>query len=152
MLSGWIVVTALMMTFSHVGWTASATTYMAGLFEQNRYVAGNDLVLGDYGGTCSACAAAQEAMCFCNQGGQTAFLTTIKNSQLTSVGVNLPYAITECHTTSATIDCPLSFVLLNFTDVPKLMSTTNLFASLIEGVATASSIASTSSEGSLTYN
>ncbi|KAF8291050.1 receptor-type adenylate cyclase, putative [Trypanosoma cruzi] len=73
MVAGWIAGEILSQTLSSREWAKNRNAYLASLYNQRRYIVDN-LVIGDYGGSCQGVAESEGAMCYCNQGGRTVYM------------------------------------------------------------------------------
>ncbi|ORC84749.1 putative receptor-type adenylate cyclase, partial [Trypanosoma theileri] len=73
MVLGWIAGEVLVQAMGNTLWLKDRASFAASLFDQRRYLI-DDLVIGDYGGDCSAASAYRGAVCHCNQGGRTVYM------------------------------------------------------------------------------
>ncbi|RNE97017.1 esag4, partial [Trypanosoma conorhini] len=73
MVAAWIAGEVLAQALGNREWVKDRNSFKASLFKQRRYLI-DDLVIGDYGGDCSAVAVSQGATCRCNQGGHTVYI------------------------------------------------------------------------------
>lgn len=81
MLSGWIAGTALFKLLeTNEFYTLTNKDLIYSMYIQNKFIVGDDFVLGEYGGECSKAMQDQKFMCECNQGGRTAFLKMINSN------------------------------------------------------------------------
>ncbi|CBZ40971.1 uncharacterized protein, partial [Leishmania mexicana MHOM/GT/2001/U1103] len=121
MLAGWLSGSLIAQTLHASLWTVDRKTYKAGLFDQSRYVIGGDIVIGDYGGPCTAIAKFLGAVCYCNQGGRASVLEGVFNA----AWVTIPQAVfnypqSACYLDKIALSKPLNVLTLNFSDLPKL--------------------------------
>ncbi|RNE97680.1 receptor-type adenylate cyclase, partial [Trypanosoma conorhini] len=73
MVAAWIAGEVLAQALGNREWVKDRNSFKASIFNQRRYLI-DDLVIGDYGGDCSAVAVSQGATCRCNQGGHTVYM------------------------------------------------------------------------------
>ncbi|KAK7199354.1 receptor-type adenylate cyclase [Novymonas esmeraldas] len=121
MIVGWIGGSVIAQTLAEENWIADRPTYQAELFEEHRYIVGGDFVLGDYGGPCDPVADFLGAVCYCNQGGHAAVLTSLSNATWTTItnsGVN--YTQNNCYSAGIELPNPLNVLTLSFQDYPWL--------------------------------
>ncbi|SCU66592.1 uncharacterized protein TEOVI_000032900 [Trypanosoma equiperdum] len=76
MVYGWIAGEVLTQALSSLEWLKDRTTFVRSLYSQRRYVI-NDIVIGDYGGTCEGEAAKHGATCECNQGSKAVYVKEV---------------------------------------------------------------------------
>ncbi|KEG05245.1 putative receptor-type adenylate cyclase, partial [Trypanosoma grayi] len=96
----------------------------AALFNQRRYVV-DEIVIGDFGGECSKAAAADGAVCQCNQGGRT---VGIKVSVLGTFNMEIndfvayKYPRGECYFDVETLSTPANAIMIDYVDVTFISS------------------------------
>ncbi|AYU77777.1 receptor-type adenylate cyclase, putative [Leishmania donovani] len=121
MIAGWISGSLIAQTLAEVRSIANRTAYRQYVFSQQRYIIGEDFVLGDYGGPCNGVAEFLGAVCYCNQGGHSAVLSRLDRAVwtvITESGVS--FTQKNCYSDETTLPRPLNFLTLSFTDYPAL--------------------------------
>nr|AEX08454.1 expression site-associated protein 4 [Trypanosoma brucei gambiense] len=117
MVYGWISGEVLTQALSSLEWLKDRATFVRSLYDQRRYVI-NDIVIGDYGGTCEGEAAKHGATCECNQGSKAVYVKEmLENGQKTSVrsGFTVLKA-SRCYTESSELHGPLNGLVLFMKD------------------------------------
>ncbi|CBH18804.1 expression site-associated gene (ESAG) protein,putative [Trypanosoma brucei gambiense DAL972] len=109
MVYGWIAGEVLSQALSSVEWLKDRATFVRSLYNQRRYVI-NDIVIGDYGGTCEGDAAKHGATCECNQGSKAVYVKEVlEDGRTTSVrsGFTVLKA-SQCYAESSELHGPLN--------------------------------------------
>ncbi|EAN78976.1 expression site-associated gene 4 (ESAG4) protein, putative [Trypanosoma brucei brucei TREU927] len=109
MVYGWLAGEVLTQALSSLEWLKDRTTFVRSLYSQRRYVI-NDIVIGDYGGTCEGEAAKHGATCECNQGSKAVYVKEmLENGQTTTMesGFTVVKA-SQCYTESSELQGPLN--------------------------------------------
>nr|AGT29399.1 ESAG4 [Trypanosoma brucei] len=117
MVYGWISGEVLSQALSNLEWLKDRATFVRSLYDQRRYVI-NDIVIGDYGGTCEGDAAKHGATCECNQGSKAVYVKEmLENGQKTSVrsGFTVLKA-SRCYTDSLELHGPLDGLVVFMKD------------------------------------
>ncbi|GET87570.1 receptor-type adenylate cyclase b [Leishmania tarentolae] len=121
MVTGWIAGSVIAKTLRRSSYIANRTAYRNNLFSQQRYIIGDDFVLGDYGGPCTYTAQFLGAVCYCNQGGRSAVLSSLDKAVwkvISDSGVS--FTQKHCYSEGATLPEPLNFLALVFEEHPLL--------------------------------
>ncbi|CAG9572237.1 receptor-type_adenylate_cyclase_a [Leishmania major strain Friedlin] len=121
MIAGWISGSLIAQTLAEAHGIVNRMAYRQYMFSQQRYIVGEDFVLGDYGGPCNGVAEFLGAVCYCNQGGHSAVLSRLDKAVwtvITESGVS--FAQSTCYSDSTTLPRPLNFLTLLYTDYPPL--------------------------------
>ncbi|KAG5482124.1 hypothetical protein CUR178_05981 [Leishmania enriettii] len=122
MFSGWVTGVLIMDTVNQPIWIMNRSTYMAGLYDQNRYVIGSDIVIGDYGGPCTSVAQFLGAICNCNQGGRGALLQSLESASWSLIPNTVySYGQSVCYVSTIALSEPLNVLTLSFSDLPRLI-------------------------------
>ncbi|TPP55144.1 Adenylate and Guanylate cyclase catalytic domain family protein [Leishmania donovani] len=121
MIAGWISGSLIAQTLAEENRIANRTAYRQYMFSQQRYIVGEDFVLGDYGGPCNGVAEFLGAVCYCNQGGHSAVLSRLDRAVwtvITESGVS--FTQKNCYSDGTTLPRPLNFLTLIFAEHPLL--------------------------------
>ncbi|CAJ1987800.1 RAC-B2 / receptor-adenylate cyclase [Leishmania donovani] len=121
MIAGWISGSLIAQTLAEENRIANRTAYRQYMFSQQRYIVGEDFVLGDYGGPCNGVAKFLGAVCYCNQGGHSAVLSRLDRAVwtvITESGVS--FTQKNCYSDGTTLPRPLNFLTLIFAEHPLL--------------------------------
>ncbi|KEG06344.1 receptor-type adenylate cyclase, partial [Trypanosoma grayi] len=118
MLTGWIAGEVLAQALSTNEWARSRAAFGAALFNQRRYVV-DEIVVGDFGGECSKAAAADGAVCQCNQGGRTVGIKRSVSGTFNMESdrfVAYKYPRGECYFDVETLNAPANAIMIEVTD------------------------------------
>ncbi|CAG9572239.1 receptor-type adenylate cyclase b [Leishmania major strain Friedlin] len=150
MIAGWISGSLIAQTLAEENRVVNRMAYRQYMFSQQRYIVGEDFVLGDYGGPCNGVAEFLGAVCYCNQGGHSAVLSRLDKAVwtvITESGVS--FTQKSCYSDSTTLPRPLNFLTLIFvghpllaqvglnvnTSIPALFAYLKYSASPVNGIA-----------------
>ncbi|AAZ12813.1 receptor-type adenylate cyclase GRESAG 4, putative [Trypanosoma brucei brucei TREU927] len=124
MVSGWIAGEVLKQAVSCREWLTNRDVFMKSLYNQRRYVI-DDLVVGDFGGECQGMAGERGASCLCNQGGNVVYMKKIgKDHRLHPMKEGaLTLTSSRCYRDLSQLYAPLSGIVFNITDNPKVLRT-----------------------------
>nr|CAA09737.2 adenylyl cyclase [Trypanosoma cruzi] len=119
MVAGWIAGEILSQTLSSREWAKNRDAYLASLYNQRRYMVDN-LVIGDYGGSCQGVAESEGAMCYCNQGGRTVYMKEFVDGHRADplVDGTISFRTWECNPSEAVIVPPLNGFAIAMRDNP----------------------------------
>ncbi|CBZ25371.1 receptor-type adenylate cyclase b [Leishmania mexicana MHOM/GT/2001/U1103] len=121
MIAGWISGSLIAQTVEEESWIADRTAYRKYIFAQQRYIIGEDFVLGDYGGPCGSLAEFLGAVCYCNQGGHSAVLSRLDEAVWTIIDRSgVSFTQKQCYSDETTLPRPLNFLTLIFEQQPLL--------------------------------
>ncbi|EKF27436.1 receptor-type adenylate cyclase, putative, partial [Trypanosoma cruzi marinkellei] len=119
MVAGWIAGEVLSQALSNREWATNRTSFLASLFNQRRYMVDN-LVIGDYGGSCHGVAESEGAMCSCNQGGRTVYMKEFVEGYRANplVDGKISFRTWECLPSEEVIAPPLNGIASLMADSP----------------------------------
>ncbi|KEG07896.1 receptor-type adenylate cyclase, partial [Trypanosoma grayi] len=117
MVAGWIDGEVLWKALNSHRWARERGSFRRSILSQRRYLI-DDLVIGDYGGDCSATAAEEGAICRCNQGGRTVYMKRFvegyRAEKIMSGELTLPFL--KCYTGDIRLYPPLNGIFFLMTD------------------------------------
>ncbi|KAF5219180.1 hypothetical protein ECC02_007876 [Trypanosoma cruzi] len=119
MVAGWIAGEILSQTLSSREWAKNRDAYLDSLYNQRRYMVDN-LVIGDYGGSCQGVAESEGAMCYCNQGGRTVYIKEFVDGHRADplVDGTISFWTWQCSPSEAVIVPPLNGFAIAMRDNP----------------------------------
>ncbi|ESS55456.1 putative receptor-type adenylate cyclase [Trypanosoma cruzi Dm28c] len=119
MVAGWIAGEILSQTLSSREWAKNRDAYLASLYNQRRYMVDN-LVVGDYGGSCQGMAESEGAMCYCNQGGRTVYMKEFVDGHRaeTLVDGTISFRTWQCSPSESVIVPPFNGFAIAMQDNP----------------------------------
>ncbi|EAN78678.1 receptor-type adenylate cyclase GRESAG 4, putative [Trypanosoma brucei brucei TREU927] len=121
MVAGWLAGEVLSQALRSHGWMNNRTAFMESLYEQRRYVVDN-IVIGDFGGSCEDNSTDSGAICQCNRGGRKVYMKEIAEGYRLRplVGGYIVQSQLECNSDPAILQPPLSGLAILINDRQEL--------------------------------
>ncbi|CAD2221766.1 receptor-type adenylate cyclase [Angomonas deanei] len=113
--AGWIAARSIIQMLDIPVYLESRPIFQASLFDQRRYVIGEDLVIGDYGGACNSGLEMQGAACECNQGGRMTMVNYFftNGTAVSELENAFTYPLSTCYSTNQLVELPINVLTFN---------------------------------------